>query len=385
MKILIIGASAAGLSAAETILKNESGNEVVIISAENSFPYYRPVLSKYITDKTIITKSRFFLKEESWYAQNLELLKNTRAVEILPKKQMVEIQDNRKIPYDRLIIASGSLPFIPLPGAKDKRNVFALKTLSDANEIYKSLKKSKKVTIVGGGILGLEMADTINSQGKEVSVIELGNRLMPKMLDQASSEILFSSVKKAGVNLYLNDVLEELPGNKMPETIKLRSGKEIQTDMIIFAIGVRADLKLVKDFITTEKGIKVNCNMETSSKNIFACGDVISYKNLPALWMPALKTGMVAGSNAMGIKKDFEMDFYPAVFKGFSNSFFSIGDISPDNESIEKIGNGLYEKYFLREKKLLGAVLMGSITKSSMVLNYLRNPGTIVNKKDLIK
>jgi len=372
-KILIIGASAAGISAAKEIRKQNEKAEVTIIGEENHLPYYRPFLTRYIADKSVENHPSFLLNREEWYRENrIKLILGTKVTGIDILAHKVRTNKGGEIEFDRLILATGSCPFVPIQGALDCENVFAIRTLDDARSVNERLKNAKNAVIIGGGLLGLEAADSLIKRNVHVSIVEMAERILPVQLDKDGSAFLESLLRANDVSLYLGTVAGELSGRPKVSAVRLTSGEEIPADIVLFSIGVRPNIELAGQIgIETKKGILVNERMETKIEDIYACGDAAEYGRSMCLWMPAVRQGAIAGLNAVGIKSAFEAVEYPATLNAFGTTVFSIGDLAKNHDSSQykelNVMSGskeIYKKLFFHEDTLAGGILIGDTAKA---------------------
>jgi nitrite reductase (NADH) large subunit len=393
-KILIVGASAAGISAAKEIRKINSQAEVIIISDENHLPYYRPLLTRYIGDHNVVNNPTFYLNTAEWYRENrVELILGEKVITIDPSLQSIRTNKGREVKYDRLILATGSRPFVPIQGALDCENVFAVRTLDDAHAVHEYSKNSKNAVIIGGGLLGLEAADSLIKRNIHVSVVEMAERILPVQLDKDGSTLMESILWKSNVNLYLGAIAGELIGRPKVSAVRLSSGEEIPADMVLFSIGIRPNIELASEIgLETKKGILVNESMETKRPGIYACGDAAEYRKSICLWMPAIRQGSIAGLNAIGIKSTFEADEYPATLNSFGTKVFSVGDLSRNNNSSEyeyldfTSEDGLtYKKLFFYDKVLVGGIFIGDTTKAVSLSKSIVMKMPMTQAQELLK
>ncbi|GAG32681.1 unnamed protein product, partial [marine sediment metagenome] len=227
--------------------------------------------------------------------------------------------------------------------------------------------------VIGGGLLGLEIAYALLKKKLDITIVELAERILPMQLDYEGSGLLESIIKENKIKIYLGKPIKQLIGGKRVTSLRLKSGEEIPADMIIFSIGVRANVELAKGCgIKTDKGIIVNEKMETSISDIYACGDVAEFGRGVALWMPAIKQGQVAGLNAVGDEAVFKANDYPAVLNSYGTRIYSIGDIcrNQDYENYitiqHKVPEGkIYKKLYFKNDKLVGGIMIGDDNKST--------------------
>ncbi len=378
--VVVVGASAAGISAAREIRKLNDECTVTIISSETHNPYYRPFLTEYMGDLEVEKKGSFYLNKSEWYDENnVELRLGERVTEINLFDKSLKTDKGADLSWDRLILATGATPFVPMKGALSYENVFAVRTFDDAKAVFEALEGKKKAVVIGGGLLGLEAAHTLSKRGLDVEILEMSGRILPLQLDGEGSCYLEKAIEEAGVKLRLSDVAESFSGDGRVNSVKLKSGEEIEADLVIFSIGVRPDISLAEGCrLETNRGIIVNERMETSHPGVYACGDAAEFNRTPALWMPAMKQGRVAGLNAIGEDAVFQSDDYPAMLNAFDTKVYSTGDISSESShdglitmKAEVKDEGIYKKLFFRNEKLVGGILIGDIKKSMAMLKAI--------------
>ncbi len=386
-KIVIAGGSAAGVNAAKSAKKTDPGCEVTLISKEQYPPYYRPYLTEYIGDRSVENRPNFYINSSEWYKENnINLLLSTEVTKIVPDENKIIDSKGNNYLYDSLILANGSSPFVPVSSFLEEDFVFALRSFDDAKKVDEFASNTKKATIIGGGLLGLEAAWSLCRRNIEVTVIELADRLLPVQLDSEASNLIGSLISRHNVNILTSAMTDHIAtGEDGKKYVFLKDGRQIETDMVIMSIGVRANTGLAKECsIKTDRGIVVDSKMRTSVKNIFACGDVAQFDCMIPLWMPAVKQGIVAGTNAAGGDIEFTSDVYPAMFNAFEIKLFSIGDISKQQKENEysKSDGTVYRKLFFKNDRLSGAILINDPAKSSTLINGVKKA---VCKEDAVK
>ncbi|MEK6581465.1 MAG: FAD-dependent oxidoreductase, partial [Nitrospirota bacterium] len=301
MKYIIIGNGVAGTTAAANIRKVDHEGEITIVSDE-AYPFYSRIrLIDYLAGET--DEKGLVIYKDAWYEKNnIKLLLNTPVSEIDKDMKEIAVPSGQRLKYDKLLIAAGGVSFIPpLPGS-DKKGVFTLRTIKDAGEIKKCVEQAKKVILIGGGILGIEVGNSLRKVGCSVSIIEFFSRLLPRQMDREGAEILKAQMEKMGFTFYLGAKTKEIFGDDRVLGVKLEDGTIIDCNMVIISAGVRPNTELANKIgVKCNRGLPVNDRMETEIQDIYAAGDLIEHRNLYyGIWPAAEKQGEVAGINMAG-------------------------------------------------------------------------------------
>lgn len=377
VKYVIIGASAAGTAAAKEILSADPDGNIIIFSKEDRYPYYRPMLSEFIADRDVESKSSFQLNKQEWY--------ENPAITFMPGVSVTGIdRDNRKVSasdgenysFDKLIIAAGSNPLIPIKEQPDFRRIFSLRTYDDAERISDAASKSKRASVIGGGLLGLEAAYSLKKLGLEVVIIELAEQLMAAQLDKGGADFLLNVVKSRGVDVVLGDSVGEVDNKKDGLELSLKSGDKIESDILVISAGVRPDVELAENCgLEINSGVVVDDRMTTSDPDIFACGDLAEYSGkLTPLWMAAMKKGRIAGANAAGKKLEYTEEDYPVALSTFDIKLFSAGAPSAEEaDSVVKTNDSAYSSVFFSEGRMTGFVQIGDTGEAQKFLKHLKS------------
>lgn len=384
--IIIIGNGAAGISAAEEIRSLNQEVRITMITGEPTVSYYRPMLSEYISEEEV--PKRFFLHTVEWYQeQKISLLTDTRVIAIDTEKTSVLLSDSNEMSYDRLILATGSYNFIPPVEGAQKSNVKSLRTLEDANDIKKFVETPKKVVILGGGLLGLELGWQLIKLNCDVTVVEMMERLLPRQLDSTASEIFEEKVLQTGIKVIKGVKTKALVGEEVITAVELDNGTQLPCELLIYSIGVRADTELAqKAGLSINRGILVNESMQTSHPDIFAAGDCAEFEGINyAIWPEAVAQGKVAGKNAIGIQEAYTSVIPFNIYSGMNMRLFSIGDVGSNPEKqyqVIDMGNEEnYEVYYFENDIFVGGILIGDIKKSVKLKNALANRVTLSDFK----
>ena len=371
---VIVGNGIAGLSAAKEIRNKDKEGSITIVSSEEYLTYYRVKLSHYISKD--FENEELYINKADWYEKmNIEVLLGKIVEKIDVDSRCIKLDDGKIIKYDKLLIASGSRPFIPPIAGKFKAGVFALRTLKDLRHIKKYFSLCEDITVIGGGLLGLEAAWAIKELGKKVNVVEFAPYLLPRQLDKELADEVSEKLKQNGLNLYFDAAAEEILGETRADGLKLKDGRVIKSDAVLISAGVRPNLDLVIDSdIKYNRGIIVDKYMRTNIENIYAAGDVAEIDEIVlGLWGIANDQGKTAGENMVGGNKEYKL---PEPFTTLSIgdiSLFSVGNIKDFSNVVEYKENDIHHKLFATDGKLTGAILLGDTSPMIKVKKAVNN------------
>lgn len=296
-KFIIIGNGPAGISAGAKIRQLSSSSEIIIFSDE-SLPYYaRPRLPDLIAGK--ISEQEIILYNQSWYhKQNIQLNLDTSITKLDPNNKTIYAENNA-YSYDKLLLALGANPNLPLIPGIDLPKVFLLRTIADAKKIISAAKTVQEITIIGGGLLSLEIANAFCQPGRRINILERSTHLLARQLTPEKSLKLQNILAERGMCFYLNETSAKISKNSDKLILKTIQGKEIISEIIIVCAGVNQRIDLAKAAgLSTEKGILVNNFLQTSHVDIYAAGDCIQAD--PKYWgfvKSAKEQGEIAASN----------------------------------------------------------------------------------------
>ncbi|HOA07135.1 MAG TPA: FAD-dependent oxidoreductase [Spirochaetota bacterium] len=340
MKFVIIGNGPAGVDCALEIRKNNPEAEITIISKDDYSFYYRPKLVEYITEE---------ISPEKLIVYNNDFFESKKIKQILSKEiQKIDRQsksvfsDNNRFDYDKLLIATGSIPVVPAHGFCGD-SVYVLRSISDAENIKKALKFKKKILISGGGLLGLEIANSIALTGKDVTVAEFMPYLLSRQCDEEGGKFIEKLLRDRGMNFIFSDSAVSYGGS----TVEFASGNKTSFDAVIFSAGVLPSVSLAKECgLAVGKGILIDSNFRTSDPDIFAAGDCAEIEgHICGLWMTAKEQGRIAGANMSGIESSYRPMIPSTVLKIAGIDFFSAGDYKEKSENVfRKSADGIYIK-----------------------------------------
>jgi nitrite reductase (NADH) large subunit len=377
MKIVIIGNGVAGTFSAQHIRNLNNDVEIEIYSQESYLYYTRIKLPELISELVTIDDITVFKKE--WYKnKRINIHLNKKIVRIDPKDKQIIIENEKDpVSYDKLIIATGSMPNIPpIKNAAEMagKGVFTLRNIDNALEIRNFIKGNqvKKAVIIGGGLLGLELARQIKNCNLDTTVIEVFPRLLPRQIDVDCGGMLKEEIEKMGIKVVLGVVTEEIIVNGSIKGIKIKDGKEIEADIVLIQAGIRNTIDLApKANLKTNRGIIVNEYLETSVDDIYAVGDCIEFRNQTWGIIPAcLEQAKIVAGSVLG-KKDagYEGTVPKNTLKIVGIDLTSVGIYDPSDKDLVGTGwdilknmdkqGGCYKKIVLKDYQLKGAIVFG--------------------------
>ncbi|MBP1532094.1 MAG: FAD-dependent oxidoreductase [Alphaproteobacteria bacterium] len=404
MKIVIIGGGAAGASCAARLRRLDENAEIVILEKTQDVSIANCGLPYYVSD--VIADRRQILvsspqKFKSWF--NIEVKLNAEVVSINKAAKNVILQNGEKIEYDKLVLTTGAAPIVPPFEGMEKQDVFVVRNLDDADKIksYIVEQKVKKAVVIGGGFIGVEMAENLRELNIDTTLVELGTQILAP-IDAEIAAVAQNEMRESGVTLILADGVDKFENKK----IVLKSGAKLEFDAVIMAIGVRPEIKLAKDAgLAVNRGILVNEYMQTSDADIYAAGDNVEVEDfvsgentLIPLAGPANRQGRIIADNICGYSSVYKKTLGSMVLKVFGLTVSAVGN----NEKQLKQRNIpylktliygksnagyypdacpiLYKLLFSADGKILGAQGVGQRgveKRIDVISSVMRNGGTV--------
>jgi NAD(P)H-nitrite reductase large subunit len=385
MKHIIIGAGAAGISAARTILKEKPDDRIVIIS-EDTEVYSRCMLHKFIAGERD-AESLNFINDDLLSNKNIEWIKGKTVTRLDGAAKTVYAGDEQIASGDSILIATGSVSVTPPIGElKTAKNVFGLRHLSDARAIAACAKKAKKIAVIGAGLVGLDAVYGLleKGNGQEITVIEMMPTALAINLDAHAAAAYQKLFEKQGVKFHLASKVVNTKGDGQGNitAVELEGGTSIPCDMVILAVGVRPATGFLMDStgspvsgieLTERKAVKVDDYLSTNIPGIYAAGDAAG---LSGIWPNAQKQGEIAGYNMTGTKWIYDDRF---AIKNTVNFFgllsLAVGAINPleGDQVLVREDRNNYKKLILRNGAVAGVVLQGDIGGSGFWLHLVKN------------
>jgi len=412
---LIIGNSAAGLAAAESIRELDRAGEIIILTAENYLNYSKPMITYFLAGAVNLDMIHF--KDEKFYTDNrLDIRLNTRVKSIDTNKMFLITDDGKRYEFRKLLIASGGRPIIPkikvvgagsfdfIDGTNYEKvgGIFTLTNLEDAIRIKNYIEKNgiKNISILGGGLIGLKAAEAFLEKGIDINIIELADRILAATFDREASGIIERKIKSAGSNIYRNNTIEEIYIESGKITgYKLKDGRKMECSLLIIAVGVNPDASFIESgSLDMVKGIIVDDHMRTSVKNIYAAGDVVEGPDMLsggkrniAIWPLAVRQGTAAGVNMAGRNKRYGGGFFmnSVELLGIPSISMGITNIGEEAEGIEVLRDfdadrNMYRKVIIKNNRIIGVILIGNIERAGIYSGLIRNEIDISSVKENI-
>ncbi|BEU01304.1 nitrite reductase large subunit [Agarivorans sp. OAG1] len=386
LKLVVVGNGMVGHRYLEDLVEKAdlSQFDVTVFCEEPRVAYDRVHLSSYFSHHTAEELS--LVKHGFYEKHGIEVLLGERAININREQKVVYSSTGREIAYDKLVMATGSYPWVPPIKGSENKDCFVYRTIEDLKAIEASAKKSKSGAVVGGGLLGLEAAGALKALGVETHVIEFAPVLMAEQLDQQGGLLLRNKIERMGVQVHTSkNTLEiQAQGEHARNTMQFADETKLEVDFIVFSTGIRPQDKLARQSelsIAPRGGIAINDQCLTSDENIYAIGECASWnESFFGLVAPGYKMAQVAVDHLLGNNGAFEGADMSAKLKLLGVKVGSIGDANgrtPNCKSFvyQNDEEGVYKRLIVSEdgKKLLGAVLVGDTADYGNLLQLKLN------------
>jgi nitrite reductase (NADH) large subunit len=390
-KLVMVGNGMAGVRTIEELLKVAPDMyDITVFGAEPHPNYNRILLSPVLAGEQ--TLDEIILNSWEWYTENnITLHAGKKVVEVDRVKRIVRAVDAEggvtEVEYDRLLMCTGSNPFIlPIPG-KDLKGVIAYRDIADTNEMIETATKFKNAVVIGGGLLGLEAANGLMLRGMTVHVVHVQSTLMERQLDSVAGKLLQKSLEERGLKFLMGAQTQELVGGPdgRVTAIKFKDGTEVATDLVVMAVGIRPNTELASQMrLHVDRGIVVNDTMQTvTDARIYSVGECAAHRGIAyGLVAPLFEQAKVAANHLaeFGIGR-YEGSLTSTKLKVTGIDLFSAGDFM-GGEGTEEITmsdpfGGVYKKLVLKDDKLVGACLYGDTVDGSFYFKLLRDGSSL--------
>ena len=379
-KLVVVGNGMAGVACVEQILRHAPKFEITIFGDETHVNYNRILLSSVLAGEK--SPGDIVLNGIEWYQKNsIALRLGVRIVDVDPVAKTITGDDGSVTPFDKLLLATGSLPLIPSIEDVKKDGVFVFRNLDDTRALLQRARPGLKAVVIGGGLLGLEAARGLQVQGCDVTVVHLMETLMERQLDAAGGGYLAAKMNQLGVTVLLGLCTTALLGNGKVERVQFKGGRSIPADLVVIAAGIRPNVELGhKAGLEVKRGIVVNDYMETSHPDIFAVGECVQHNGICyGLVAPLIEQGKVLAATITGNKgPKYEGSVLASKLKIMGVDVFSAGEIGDKVDGSEIVryedpSLGIYKKLTIKNGKLAGTILIGDTSDSHRYMDWLRS------------
>lgn len=368
MNIVIAGFGVAGATAAEEARKRNPKAYITLFSKEKDLFYYRIRLPELVGGD--VAPEKLIAHPQSWYEErDIELRLGEALVEINTQGKVIRGSMGSRQTYDKLLIATGAESNRPpFPGDK-LSGIYAMRSLHDAWSLSYFAKGKKQAVLIGGGLLGLEMAYALTKQGLKVTVLEIGDRILPRQTTEGSAGLLRKKLEAMGIEFRLGTQADRFEGKRDVETVVLKDGSDLPAEVVLISAGVVPNLGLATTLgLKTDKAIIVDEYMQTSEPGIFAAGDCAQFPGaIGGLWTTSRAQGLIAGDNLAATGLDQLTRYVPEppsnILKVAGIDLVAAGNIDPDDkmQSAVAFNKEMYRKVVLDEEgRLAGFTTVGT-------------------------
>lgn len=376
MRYVIIGNSTAAVGCIEGIRQVDTVNPIFVISDEPYHTYSRPLISYLLYGKTDLERMKY--RDNDFYKKNnVTAYLGRKVTKIDNDTKEVVIENGERIAFDALLIASGARPFVPpINGLDTVKNKYTFMKLDDALALQKAVNKESRVLVLGAGLIGLKCVEGIFDKVKEITVVDMADRILPSILDERGAELVKTFLEKSGVTFNLRTSIAELKENEAV----LTDGRSVPFDILIIAVGVRPNVELAKEIgAEVGRGIIIDNHCKTNLKDIYAAGDCsecfdisADENRILALLPNAYMQGECAGMNMAGdTEKVFDKAIPMNAIGFFGYHIITAG--SYDGESYIKDDGVHYKRLITKDNVLKGFILIGDIDRAGIYTSMIRD------------
>ena len=391
MKYVVLGASAAGISGARRLRELDQEAEIVLVSTDEHI-YSRCILHHYVEGQRDLKRLQF-VPHDFITKNNIHWIKGESVISVDTETKEVVTDKGTHVSFDKLLIATGSHVFFPpIPGLREAKNAIGFHDLHEIEAIMERAKTAQNIVIMGAGLVGIDAASGLMHLGKSISIVEMRDRMLSIQLDHRAARTYEEAFAKKGVKQFFSLGASELIMNENEEitAIKLSNEEMIPCDLLIVASGVRSNVSFLEGSgIETDRfGLIIDAFGQTSNPDIYGAGDVTGRN---PIWPVAVKEGIIAASNMVGVPKEMT-DFFASKstmnFLGIPTMSLGLAQPEdPENYTIEIEDDGVnYKKIVHKDGKICGAILQGDLSYSGILTQLIReNIDVSKVKKPLFK
>lgn len=397
---VMVGGSAGAVGCIEALRSVDREKTIALISEEPHRIYSRALIPYYLD--TSVPRDKMLYRPPDFYEKmKVTPFTGRRAVKLDPVRKAVELDNGERIGYGKILLATGGRPFVPPVGGLDKKNVFTFVSMDDALAMAGTLPKARSAVVLGGGVIGLMAAEALKRRGLEVAVVELAPRVLAPVVDETASAMVETLFRERGVAIHTATTIRQVVGHDLAEGVILTNGQALPCDLLVVAVGVVPRVELARDAgIAVNRGILVNEKMETSVKDVYACGDcaegydfiIDGTRPLP-LWPNAYAGGRTAGFNMAGIPREYRWATSMNAMHFFDLYIINAGlnvtrDLADAFEIVSKYDPRarIYRKFALKDGRIRGFILVGQVARAGIFLRLMRMQANVAPfKEELLK
>ncbi|MHB0856449.1 MAG: NAD(P)/FAD-dependent oxidoreductase [Anaerolineae bacterium] len=389
MRLVIVGNGVAGVTTARFLIDRDPSLDITIVSEEPYHYYPRPRLIDLVAGSASPDKMSVY--PPAWYEQRgIKTLLGRRVTSIMPPEHQVVLADGERLAYDNLVLATGARNFVPPIEGADLTGVRTLRSMDDAFSILERVGQIKHATMLGGGLLGLDLAVALRAHDIGVTVVELLPRLLPRQLDAEGAAILQRMIEDAGVQVVTGDSCTAVEGAGVVERVRLKSGRSWETGMVAISAGIRSNLDLPRAAgLDCNLGVQVDEHLQTSASDVYAVGDVAEFEG--RVW------GIIPAALAQArVLADYLSGSASAAYHGIVPSttlkvtgvvLTSIGEVNPQEPGFREVrdqdaAKGTYRKLVIREGRVVGAIVLGERTSLRFVNQLIDHQVNVAGHED---
>ncbi len=388
-KLVVIGNGMAGCRTLEHLLERAPDlYQITVFGSEPHVNYNRILLSPVLAGEK--TLEQIVLNPREWYEDHGIKLRSGETVGMIDRRtREVVTATGERVPYDRLLIATGSNPIVlPVPG-KDLEGVVTYRDIHDVNKMIETARTHARAVVIGGGLLGLEAAYGLMKQGMDVTVVHLVDTLMERQLDKTAADMLKASLEARGMKFKMPAQTSALLGEARVQSVRFADGEEIAADLVVMAVGIRPNVELAKKAgLHCERGIVVSDTMQTFDGRIYAVGECVQHRRQTyGLVAPLFDQAKVCANHlALRGFARYEGSSVSTKLKVTGVDLFSAGDFAAGADREEIVlhdgGASVYKRLVLKGNKLIGAVLYGDTGDGAWYFRLLREGADVSQMRD---
>jgi len=368
-RLVIIGNGMATTRLLEELSKRDHGYHIRVLGAEAKPYYNRLMLSPLLAGET--NEQAITPYSAAWYQKNnVEVFLNHQVEQVDLNTRVISCTNGSHFTYDKLVWATGSKPFLPAIPGIELTGVMGFRDLHDIERMQHAIQHHQSAVVVGAGLLGIEAAAALAKQGMAVSLLHRNPVLMNRQIDSAASELLKSNLAGRHIQVLTGEEVASLSGEHRVKQVQLKSGKELDADLVIFATGILPNIELAANSnLITNRGIQVNAQMQTSNNAVYAFGECAEFEgNTYGLVAPIWQQAKVLADTLCDLDAAYVEQSYTTKLKVSGIDIHAFGKIQPDDSDqvllFSDPQTSRYKKIILRNNQIQGALLFGDVKDS---------------------